>query len=93
MQLFTQELPSPRRVQETPPPGSIQDTLIARGLQKEQYVGIIGVAIPSLRDATRTVSSDNAPVATVGFFSCRFEYALMFAIALSAILIAVFLLV
>jgi hypothetical protein len=58
--------------------------LIAHGLQKEQYVGIIGLAIPS-------VSSANALIAAVGFFSRRFEYALMFAIALSAILIAFFL--
>jgi hypothetical protein len=79
MQLLTQELPSPQGVQETPPPGSTQDPLIARGLQKEQYIGIIGVAI--------------ALVAAIGFFSRRFEYALMFAIALSAILIAIFLFV
>jgi hypothetical protein len=77
MKLFTQELPSPRAVQETTPPGVTKDPLIARGLQKEQYAGIIGLAI--------------ALIAAVGFFSRRFEYALMFAIALSAILIAVFL--
>jgi len=79
MKVFAQELPSPRAVQETPIPGKNQDPLIARGLQKEQYVGIVGLAI--------------ALIAAVGFFSRRFEYALVFAIALSAILIAFFLFV
>ncbi|BAT54358.1 hypothetical protein NOS3756_33270 [Nostoc sp. NIES-3756] len=41
MQLFTQELPSPRRVQETPPPGSIQDTLIARGYTKNSMLVLL----------------------------------------------------
>jgi hypothetical protein len=77
MKFLAQDLPSPRAIQETPIPGNKQDPLIAHGLQKEQYVGIIGLAI--------------ALIAAVGFFSRRFEYALMFAIALSAILIAFFL--
>ncbi|MBD2440431.1 hypothetical protein [Nostoc sp. FACHB-110] len=76
MKLLAQELPSPRAIQETPASGGNQDPLIARNLQKGQYVGIIGLAITL--------------VAAVGFFSRRFEYALMFAIALSAVLIAFF---
>ena len=79
MKLLAQELPSPRAIQETPVPGNNQDPLIAQRLQKEQYIGIIGLAI--------------ALVAAVGFFSRRVEYAIMFAIFLSAILITFFLLV
>jgi hypothetical protein len=86
MNLFLQEIsPSeraPKTIQETPAPN--QDPLIAHGLQKEQYVGIIGLAIPS-------VSSANALIAAVGFFSRRVEYAIGFAVFLSAILIALFL--
>ncbi|MBW4614961.1 MAG: hypothetical protein KME21_17140 [Desmonostoc vinosum HA7617-LM4] len=71
---------SQKIIQETPLPITPQaDPLIARGLQKEQYVAIIGLAI--------------ALVATVGFFSRRVEYAITLAIALSAILIAFFLLI
>ncbi|MBD2592919.1 hypothetical protein H6G74_01080 [Nostoc spongiaeforme FACHB-130] len=77
MKLLAQELPSPRSIQETPPPGINQDPLIAKNLQKGQYVGILGLAI--------------ALVAAVGFFSRRVEYAIMFAIALSAVLITFFL--
>lgn len=77
MKLLAQELPSPRAIQETPPPNINQDPLIARNLQKGQYVGIIGLAI--------------ALIAAVGFFSRRVEYAIVFAIALSGILIAFFL--
>ncbi|MDZ8186397.1 MAG: hypothetical protein RMX96_16295 [Nostoc sp. ChiSLP02] len=79
MKSLAQELPSQRTIQETPPPGKIQDPLIARSLQKEQYIGIIGIAI--------------ALVAAVGFFSRRIEYAIVFAIFLSAILIGFFLFV
>ncbi|BAY37830.1 hypothetical protein NIES2111_21710 [Nostoc sp. NIES-2111] len=79
MKLLAQELPPPRAIQETPVPGENQDPLIAKGLQKGQYIGIIGLAI--------------ALVAAVGFFSRRFEYAIMFAFFLSAILIAFFLFV
>ncbi|MBN3907002.1 MAG: hypothetical protein HWQ35_10710 [Nostoc sp. NMS1] len=79
MNLFLQEIPAseraPKTIQETPAPG--QDPLIARGLQKEQYAGIIGLAI--------------ALIAAVGFFSRRVEYAIGFAVFLSAILIALFL--
>ncbi|BCL39549.1 hypothetical protein [Nostoc sp. MS1] len=79
MKFLAQELPSPRAIQEAPTPGQTQDPLIAKGLQKGQYVGIIGLAI--------------ALVAAVGFFSRRFEYALIFAFFVSAILIAFFLFV
>ncbi|OYD91517.1 hypothetical protein CDG76_26875 [Nostoc sp. 'Peltigera membranacea cyanobiont' 210A] len=79
MNLFLQERPASKRtlktIQETPAP--VQDPLIARGLQKEQYAGIIGLAI--------------ALIAAVGFFSRRVEYAIAFAVFLSAILIALFL--
>ncbi|MBH8571698.1 hypothetical protein I8752_01375 [Nostocaceae cyanobacterium CENA369] len=79
MKLLAQELPSQRTVQETPPPGTNQDPLIAHSLQKEQYIGIFGLAI--------------ALIAAVGFFSRRVEYAIIFAIVLSAVIIAFFLLV
>ncbi|MEH2291922.1 hypothetical protein [Nostoc sp.] len=79
MNLFLQEMPAselaPKAVQETPAPG--KDPLIAQGLQKEQYIGIIGLAI--------------ALVAAVGFFSRRVEYAIGLAVILSASLIALFL--
>lgn len=90
MNLFIQAIPaselSPKTVQETPPPGTAKDPLIAHNLEKGQYVGIIGLAIPS-------VSSANALVAAVGFFSRRVEYAIAFAVFLSAILIGFFLLI
>ncbi|MDZ8189704.1 MAG: hypothetical protein RMX96_33315 [Nostoc sp. ChiSLP02] len=79
MKFLAQELPSPRAIQETPVPGKNQDPLIAHGLQKEQYIGIAGLAI--------------ALVAAVGFFSRRFEYAIIFALFLTTIFIAFFLLV
>ncbi|BAY73805.1 hypothetical protein NIES25_02130 [Nostoc linckia NIES-25] len=78
MKLLAQELPSQRAIQETPPPAT-KDPLIARNLQKEQYVGIIGLAI--------------ALIAAVGFLSRRVEYAIIFAVILSAILIAILLFV
>lgn len=74
MNLLAQELSSPRTIQETLPPGTNQDPLIAHSLQKEQYVGIMGLAI--------------ALVAAVGFFSRRVEYAIIFAIVLSGMIIA-----
>ncbi|MEA5504163.1 hypothetical protein VB735_13775 [Halotia wernerae UHCC 0503] len=83
MSLLLQELPAselaPKIIQESPPPGKNQDPLIAHNLQKEQYVGIIGLAI--------------ALIAAVGFLSRRVEYAIMFAVILSAVLIAFFLLI
>ncbi|ARV58373.1 hypothetical protein BZZ01_06730 [Nostocales cyanobacterium HT-58-2] len=81
MNLFIQAIPaselSPKTIQESPLPG--QDPLIARGLQKEQYAGIIGLAI--------------VVIAAVGFFSRRVEYAIVLALVLSTFLIALFLLV
>ncbi|MBD2562919.1 MULTISPECIES: hypothetical protein [Nostoc] len=81
MNLFVQEIPaldiSPKTIQETPSPAT--DPLIARSLQKEQYFGIIWLAI--------------ILIAAVGFFSRRVEYAIAIAIILSAILIAFFLFV
>ena len=77
MKLLAQELPSPRAIQEAPPPSTNKDPLIAHNLQKGQYAGIIGLAI--------------VLVAAVGFFSRRVEYAIGFAAILSAILIAFFL--
>ncbi|MFN6465613.1 MAG: hypothetical protein RMZ41_027855 [Nostoc sp. DedVER02] len=78
MNLYLQDIPAselaPKAIQETPAPG--QDLLIARGLQKEQYAGIIGLAI--------------ALIAAVGFFSRRVEYAIALAVFLSAIVIALF---
>ncbi|QSJ18578.1 hypothetical protein JYQ62_07355 [Nostoc sp. UHCC 0702] len=79
MNLLAQELPSPRAIEGATPLDKNQDPLIAHHLQKEQYIGIIGLAI--------------ALVAAVGFFSRRVEYAIVFALVLSTILIALFLLV
>ncbi|WP_237741474.1 hypothetical protein [Anabaena sp. PCC 7108] len=56
----------------TPPP----DILIARGWQKEQYVGI-AILLLGL-------------IAAIGFINRRFEYALIFALTLSVILIFFF---
>ncbi|MGF2035728.1 MAG: hypothetical protein RMZ43_010505 [Nostoc sp. CmiVER01] len=81
MNLYLQDIPAselaPKAVQGTPAPA--QDPLIARGLQKEQYAGIIGLAI--------------ALIAAVGFFSRRVEYAIAFALFLSVFLIALFIFV
>ncbi|MBD2434512.1 MULTISPECIES: hypothetical protein [Fischerella] len=80
MNLFIQEIPasdlSPKTIQESPLPD--KDPLIARGLQKEQYIGIVGLAI--------------IVVVAVGFFSRRVENAIIFAFILSAVFIALFLL-
>ncbi len=54
-----------------------QDPLIAKDLQKGQYIGIFAVAI--------------ALILAVGFFSRKVEYALLFATTLSIILIVSFL--
>jgi hypothetical protein len=75
MKTSTQELPNnnqPTYTESTPP----NDTLIAKGLQKEQYLGITLLLL--------------GIVAVVGFFSRRFEYALIFAGVLSLILIIFF---
>ncbi|MBD2346706.1 hypothetical protein H6G18_21540 [Anabaena subtropica FACHB-260] len=58
---------------ETPFDTTLQDPLIAKGWQREQYIGITILFV--------------ALIAVVGFFSRRFEYALIFAFALSLVLI------
>jgi hypothetical protein len=69
---------SPGTIEEIPAPRPTpQDPLIARGWQREQYVGI-AIVVVSL-------------IAAVGYFSRRFEYALLFAFALSIVLIVFFL--
>ncbi len=82
MTLPNEEFQTPRRspstIRETPSPATVQhDPLIAKGLQKQQYFGIVALAI--------------ALVAVIGFFSRRVEYAILFAIVLSVILISFFL--
>ncbi|MBS9386168.1 MAG: hypothetical protein HEQ24_18870 [Dolichospermum sp. BR01] len=79
MNLFIQKYPepeiSPNRIQENPSSGT--DSLIAHGLQKGQYIGIIALVI--------------ALITAVGFFSRRVEYAILVALFLSAFLISLFL--
>ncbi len=58
-------------------PSQPHDSLIARVWQKEQYIGI-AILLVGL-------------IAIIGFFSRRFEYALIFALTLSVILIVFFL--
>ena len=79
---LSQELPileiSPSQIQEISQPITTQkDTLIARGLEKEQYIGIVTLAI--------------AIIAAVSVISRRIEYALVVAFVLSFVLIALFL--
>ncbi len=70
--------PSPRTIQENSTPGNNpQDSLIATGWQREQYIGI-AILFISL-------------IAAIGFFSRRFEYALLFALALSIALMVLLL--
>ncbi|QLE59255.1 hypothetical protein [Nostoc sp. TCL26-01] len=67
-------------VQQVPAPDTTpQDPLISKGWQREQYIGI-SILFISL-------------IAAVGFLSRRFEYALIFAFALSIALIIFFLIV
>ncbi|MBH8553385.1 hypothetical protein I8751_13575 [Nostocaceae cyanobacterium CENA357] len=69
---------SPDTIEEIPAPSPTPpDPLIARGLQREQYLGIAILAV--------------SLIAAVGYFSRRFEYALLFAFALSIVLIVFFL--
>ena len=82
MSLPNEEVPkaqrSPSIIRESPSKAMInQDPLIAKGLQKEQYIGIFSVAV--------------SLILVVGFFSRKVEYALLFAAALSIVLIAFFL--
>lgn len=58
---------------ETPFNPTSQDPLIAKGWQREQYIGM-SILLITL-------------IAAVGFFSRRLEYALIFAFALSLVLI------
>jgi hypothetical protein len=60
-----------------PPEATQNDSLIARGLQTWQYVGIAALAIGA--------------IVIVGMFSPRVEHAIAFAIFLSVVLIAFFL--
>lgn len=77
MSLPNKEFSTQRTIQETPVPATTQnDPLIAKGLQRGQYVGIFALAI--------------GLIAAVGFFSRRVEYALLFAAVLSIILIVFF---
>ncbi|MEC4814438.1 MAG: hypothetical protein SAK29_14365 [Scytonema sp. PMC 1069.18] len=65
-------------IQENPPtPETKKDPLIAKGLQIEQYIGIFGLGV--------------ALIAAIGILSRRVEYAILFAIVLSIILIGFFL--
>jgi hypothetical protein len=78
MNLQIQKLSTPKRspgiIQENPSPGNNpQDSLIAKGWQREQYIGIAILFI--------------ALITAIGFISRRFEYALLFALALSIVLI------
>ncbi|MBE9197589.1 MULTISPECIES: hypothetical protein [unclassified Nodularia (in: cyanobacteria)] len=66
--------PLPSTIQEIPSSDPIQqDSLIAKGWQREQYIGIGILAI--------------ALIAAIGYFSRQFAYALLFAFTLSIILI------
>ncbi|WP_413172991.1 hypothetical protein [Anabaena azotica] len=51
MKLLVQELLPSKAIEETPVPEKYQYPLIAKWLQKEHYIGIIGVAIPSVSSA------------------------------------------
>ncbi len=67
-----------QKIPETPLPNNQQqDPLIAKNLQREQYIGIFSLAITL--------------IAAVGIISRRVEYAILFAVVLSLVLIAFFL--
>ncbi len=71
------ENPLPSTIQEIPSSEPMQqDSLIAKGWEREQYIGIGILAI--------------VLIAAVGYFSRRFAYALLFAFTLSIILIVFF---
>ncbi|MBW4646421.1 MAG: hypothetical protein KME23_26095 [Goleter apudmare HA4340-LM2] len=70
----------PNTIPEKNPTNSIpKDPLIARGLQREQYIGITTLLL--------------GLILVVGFLSRRFEYALLFALSLSMVLIVFLLMV
>lgn len=80
--LQIQKLPNPKRSPENIPENPVpanqpQDSLIAQGWQREQYIGI-GILLIIF-------------IAAIGFFSRRFEYAILLALALSMALIVFFL--
>ncbi|MEA5616682.1 hypothetical protein VB711_02340 [Cronbergia sp. UHCC 0137] len=79
MSLFTQKLlPKNNNFQKnSTEPTDPPNTLINRNWQKEDYIGL-SILLFSL-------------IAAISFFSRRFEYALIFALTLSIILIAFFL--
>lgn len=81
MNQLAQELPTPEHsdtIQRSLEPNTTNKyPLIARNLQKTQYIGVFTLAI--------------AIVAAVGFFSRKVEYAIAVAFILSIVLIAVFL--
>ncbi|WP_370569799.1 hypothetical protein [Sphaerospermopsis sp. LEGE 00249] len=62
-------------IEETP--SGSNDSLIAKNLQKEQYIGI-AILLVGL-------------ITIIGFFSRRFEYALIFALTITMILMVFFL--
>jgi hypothetical protein len=69
---------SPENIPENSIPANPpQDSLIAQGWQREQYIGI-GILLIIL-------------IAAIGFFSRRFEYTILLALALSMVLIVLFL--
>lgn len=73
MQIKSRKL-SYRTVQQVADPSeNSQDSLIAKGWEREQYVGI-AILFISL-------------IAVIGYFSRRLEYALLFALTLSIILV------
>ena len=74
---YSKQKPPSRNIQESPPPNITQkDPLIDKDLQVWQYSGIVILAVGA--------------IAAVGFFSRRVEYALLFAITLSIVLIVFF---
>ncbi|MBE9007142.1 hypothetical protein IQ259_19240 [Fortiea sp. LEGE XX443] len=82
MALPIEEFPVPQRSQRTveqipTPDPTTRDPLIPKVWQREQYIGIFILFI--------------SLIAAVGLFSRRFEYALLFALSLSVVLIIFFL--
>ncbi|WP_414551722.1 hypothetical protein [Anabaena sp. CCY 0017] len=74
------ETPLPSTIEEIPATEPAQqDSLIAKGWQREQYIGI-AILFISL-------------IAAVGYLSRRLEYALLFAFTLSMILIVFLLMI
>ncbi|QYX34064.1 hypothetical protein K2F26_03140 [Sphaerospermopsis torques-reginae ITEP-024] len=74
MNSYQYSTPKTNNIEETP--SRTDDSLIAKNLQKEQYIGI-AILLVGL-------------ITIIGFFSRRFEYALIFALTISMILIVFF---